>query len=185
MKSMNEYILEKTGLTVEAQEFAHNMKNFFSFEGCKFSEESMIFENVVLKEDINFIGLNQKLEAGKELKSLELRKNGWLVVSENEDSSYTVIKHSLGESFVVPSTFPVYPVHHEGGYEKFSGVNAIQLGAVADLQKVIASVKKLSIEDANFLKSVLGPSLEEKILRSIIDATLFDTPPANGQQNGV
>ena len=44
---------------------------------------------------------------------------------------------------------------------------------------------KLFDEINNYLKSVMGPSLEEKILRSIIDATLFDTPPTNGQQNGV
>ena len=86
------------------------------------------------------------------------------------------MNHDLKES----CAFPIV-----GGYEQFPSVNAIQMGAMADIQKVIATVKKLSLEDANYLKSIMGPSLEEKILRTIVDAVLFDTPPANGLQNGV
>ena len=183
MKSMNEYIQEKTGMSVEAQEFSHKMKDYFIYESCSPTKEGIKFNKVTLNEEISFSG--DVLEKGKTLKSLEIRKNGWLDVCEDEDNSYTIMSHNMNEAFVIPSTMPVYPPNTEGGYEKFPSVNAIQMGAMTDLQKVISTVKRLSIEDANHLKSIMGPSLEEKILRTIIDACLFDTPPANGRQNGV
>ena len=171
MKSMNEYIFEKTGLTMEAQEFSNKMKEHFSFDKCSISKEGMKFENVCLKEDISY--QNGVISKGETFNSLDIRKNGW-IVCENEEESFTIMNHSLKES-----------INFLGTYETFPFVNAIQMGAMADLQKVISTVKRLSIEDANHLKSIMGPSLEEKILRTIIDACLFDTPPANGQQNGV
>lgn len=171
MKSMNEYIFEKTGLTMEAQEFSNKMKKHFSFDKCSLSKEGMKFENVCLKEDISY--QNGVISKGETFNSLDIRKNGW-IVCDNEEESFTIMNHSLKES-----------INFLGTYEAFPSVNAIQMGAMADLQKVISTVKRLSIEDANHLKSIMGPSLEEKILRTIIDACLFDTPPANGQQNGV
>ena len=183
MKSINEYIFEKTGLTVEAQEFTHKMKNFFAYENCCVTSEGIKFNNVTLKESISFSG--DSLNEGKELKSLEIRKNGWLDVCEDDNNSYTIMSHNMTEAFVLPSIMPVGQPNTVGGYEKFPSVNAIQMGAMTDIQKVIATVKKLSLEDANYLKSIMGPSLEEKILRTIVDAVLFDTPPANGLQNGV
>ena len=171
MKSMNEYIFEKTGLTMEAQEFSNKMKKHFSFDKCSLSKEGMKFENVCLKEDISY--QNGVISKGETFNSLDIRKNGW-IVCENEEESFTIMNHSLKES-----------INFLGNYEAFPSVNAIQMGAMADLQKVISTVKRLSIEDANHLKSIMGPSLEEKILRTIIDACLFDTPPANGQQNGI
>ena len=183
MKSINEYIFEKTGLTVEAQEFTHKMKNFFGYDSCCVTPDGIKFDNVTLKESISFFG--DTLNAGKELKSLEIRKNGWLDICEDENNSYTIISHNMSEEFVLPSMMPVGQPDSIGGYEKFPSVNAIQMGAMTDIQKVISTVKKLSLEDANYLKSIMGPSLEEKILRTIVDAVLFDTPPANGLQNGV
>lgn len=183
MKSMNEYIQEKTGMSVEAQEFTHKMKNYFVYESCTPTKEGIKFNEVTLNEEISFSG--DCLEKGKTLKSLEIRKNGWLDVCEDENNSYTIMAHNMSEAFVLPSVMPVGQPNTVGDYDKFPSVNAIQMGAMADLQKVISTVKRLSIEDANHLKSIMGPSLEEKILRTIIDACLFDTPPANGQQNGV
>lgn len=182
MKSMNEYIFEKTGLTMEAQEFSNKMKEHFSFDKCSISKEGMKFENVCLKEDISY--QNGVISKGEIFKNLDIRKNGW-IVCENEDESYILMNHNINEAFVLPSIIPVGQPNTVGNYENFPNVNAIQMGAMADLQKVISTVKRLSIEDANHLKSIMGPSLEEKILRTIIDACLFDTPPANGQQNGV
>ena len=176
MKSMNEYILEKTGLTMEAQEFSNKMKEHFSFDRCFFSKEGMKFENVCLKEDISY--QHGVISKGDKFKSLDIRKNGW-IVCENEEESYTIMNHSLKEAI------NFLPMNGFGGYEAFPSVNAIQMGAMADIQRVISTVKKLSLEDANYLKSIMGPSLEEKILRTIIDAVLYDTPPANGQANGV
>lgn len=176
---MNEYIFEKTGLTVELQNYTHKMKSFFSFDSCGLTPEGIKFENVCLKEDITYQG--NSLKNGDVFKSLEVRKNGNLHICENDTEKFTIINHSLKEEFALPEL----PSSEIGGYEKFPSVNAIQMGAMTDIQKVIASVKKLSLEDANYLKSIMGPSLEEKILRTIVDAVLFDTPPANGLQNGV
>ena len=183
MKSMNEYIKDKTGFSIEVQEFAHKMKDFFAYESCCATSEGIKFNNVTLKESISFSG--DSLDEGKELISLEIRKNGWLDVCEDENNSYTIMSHNMTEAFVLPSVMPVGQPNTVGGYEKFPSVNAIQMGAMTDIQKVIATVKKLSLEDANYLKSIMGPSLEEKILRTIVDAVLFDTPPANGLQNGI
>lgn len=182
MKSMNEYIFEKTGMSLEAQDFAHKVKDYFSYEGVSVCEDCMKFSSVEMKRPVTSGGVSV-LEEGKKFESLEIKKNGWMRVCEGDGSSFTVMNHDLKESFVLPSMIPVLP--HEGGYDKFPSVNAIQMGAMADLQRVIATVKKLSLEDANYLKSIMGPSLEEKILRSIVDAVLYDTPPANGQSNGV
>lgn len=171
---MNEYILEKTGLTLEAQEFTHKMKELFDYNSCSLTEAGLKFHDVKMKVGLKR-GEDEVLKEGQELKSLEIRKNGWINVCENEES-YLITNYELKESFLQQNMF---------GYERFPNVNAIQMGAMTDLQKVISTVKRLSIEDANHLKSIMGPSLEEKILRTIIDACLFDTPPANGLQNGV
>ena len=183
MKSLNEYTLEKTGMDINTYEFCDNMKHYFSFESCVATEQGIKFNDVTLNENIEVAG-SDSLVSGTQFKSLEIRKNGW-INCESEDSSFIVMNHSLKEAFVIPSMFPVGQPNTEHGYEKFPNINAVQMGAMAELQKLISVVKKLSIEDANYLKSIMGPSLEEKILRTIIDATLFDTPPANGLQNGI
>lgn len=175
MKSMNEYIFEKTGLTLKTQEFTKSLSNLFSYDRCSLTESSIKFFNVHIKTDFLNEG-NVVIEKGKNLNSLEIKKNGWINICEDKNNSYLLMNHDLKESFATPFI---------NGYEQFPSISAIQMGAIADLQKVISTVKKLSIEDANHLKSIMGPSLEEKILRTIIDACLFDTPPANGQQNGV
>jgi hypothetical protein len=175
MKSMNEYIFEKTGLTLKTQEFVQSLSNLFSFDKCSLTESGIQFFDVDVKADFLNEG-DVVIEKGKKLASLEIRKNGWVNVCEDENNSYLLMNHDLKESFALPIV---------GGYEQFPSVNAIQMGAMTDIQKVIATVKKLSLEDANYLKSIMGPSLEEKILRTIVDAVLFDTPPANGLQNGV
>lgn len=172
---MNEYIFEKTGLTLKTQEFVQSLSNLFSYEKCSLTESGIQFFDVRMKSNFLNEG-NVVIEKGKKLNSLEIKKNGWVNVCEDEHNSYILMNHDLKESFV----FPII-----GNYEKFPSVNAIQMGAMTDIQKVIATVKKLSLEDANYLKSIMGPSLEEKILRTIVDAVLFDTPPANGLQNGV
>ena len=157
------------------QEFVHSLNNLFSFGKYSLTESGIQFFDVNIKTDFLNEG-NVVIEKGKKLASLEIKNNGWVNVCEDENNSYLLMNHDLKESFV----FPIV-----GNYEQFPSVNAIQMGAMADLQKVISTVKRLSIEDANHLKSIMGPSLEEKILRTIIDACLFDTPPANGLQNGV
>ena len=95
MKSMNEYIQEKTGMSVEAQEFTHKMKNYFVYESCTPTKEGIKFNEVTLNEEISFSG--DCLEKGKTLKSLEIRKNGWLDVCEDENNSYTIMAHNMSE----------------------------------------------------------------------------------------
>ena len=182
MKSINEYSLEKTGLTLEAQGFADKMKKHFTYESCSLTESGIKFNDVTLLEDIKFTGLGKGLNKGTRLSSLEIRKNGWLDVSENENSSYTVMSHNLKESFIMNDSIPVNASHTT---KDFPVVTAIQLESLAAIQKVIDNIKRLSAEDIVHLKNIMGPSLEEKIFEMIINYYMNDNPPHNGQQNGV
>lgn len=182
MKSINEYSIEKTGLSLEAQEFSEKMKKYFDYDSCAITESGIKFNDVTLLEDIKFTGLGKGLNKGTHLSSLEIRKNGWLDVSENENSSYTVISHNINEAFIMNDSIPVNASHTT---EEFPVVTAIQLESLAAIQKVIDNVKRLSAEDINHLKNIMGPSLEEKIFQMIIDYYMNDNPPHNGQQNGV
>ena len=183
MKSINDYTLEKTGLTLEAQKFADDMKNKFNYDSCSLTEYGIKFNDVTLLEDINFTGINNKgLHKNTHLKSLEIRKNGWLNVCEDDNSSYIVMSHNLNESFIMNDILPINNTHDT---KEFPVVTAIQLESLTAIQKVIDNIKRLSIEDINHLKNIMGPSLEEKIFKIIIDSYLNDVTPNNGQQNGV
>lgn len=183
MKSINDYTLEKTGLTLEAQKFADIMKNKFNYDSCSLTESGIKFNNVTLLEDINFSGIDNKgLQKNTNLKSLEIRKNGWLNVCENNGNSYIVMSHNLNESFIMNDILPINNAHDT---KEFPVVTAIQLESLASIQKVIDNIKRLSVEDINHLQNILGPSLEEKIFKLIIDSYMHDNPPHNGLQNGV
>ena len=53
------------------------------------------------------------------------------------------------------------------------------------LSNMVNAVKKLTLSDAQSLKAILGPTAEERILRSVIDAVVFDNPQSSGTANGV
>lgn len=182
MKSINEYNLEKTGLTIEAKNFADKMKNYFTYKTCQLTENGITFSDVTLLESIRFTGINKGLAKGTHLNSLGIRKNGWIDVCDDNKSSYTVMSHNLNESFIMNDLIPVNASHTT---KDFPVVTAIQLESLAAIQKVIDNVKRLSVEDINHLKNIMGPSLEEKIFKLIIDSYMNDIPPRNGQQNGV
>lgn len=189
MKTINEFLIEKTGFDIKAQEFINLIKPYFDYNSCTLTESGLVFNDVFIKKNISFQNIKESLKKGTKLKSINFKNNGWINICENDNTSYTIMpsKENLIKNINTNNMFPIYSQdnteHIE--YNRFPVVSAIQIGALSDIQRVIQSVRKLSLEDANRLKSLLGPSLEEKILITIIDSTLQDIPPKNGLQNGV
>lgn len=185
MKSINEYVYEKTGMTIAEQSFAEKMKDLFVYENVSSNKNNALtFTGVRMKKPILHKG-QKILKESDVFERVDVLKNGWLKVHDDDGTSSTIMNYDIKESFILPSIAQTNNGIVGDLYDRFPALTAVQMGAIVDLQRIISSVKKMSLEDANRLKSLMGPSLEEKILRSIIDAVLFDTPPTNGQSNGL
>lgn len=187
MKKINDYVRDKTGLTIEAQVFSEKMKKHFNYESCKMTKSSILFNNVKMNEDVKFSGTSKSLLKNDVYESLEFKNNGWILVTESADKSYSIMaSKSLKEDFNMPNIIDfTAPVQNVSGTERFPVVTAVQLEALTSIHDVLQKVRKLSIEDVNRLRNLMGPSPEERILTFIIDTAVTDMPSMNGQQNGV
>ena len=178
MKSFSESLKEKTGGGLEANIFAEKCGKFFSFEEIRESENAVKFFNIEMNEDVE-ISATRKLPKGSRFAAIQFNKHGYMNIYESESDllTYTVMQNPL-------FTMPTY----QGGADASAPSNnltVVQQECVTKISGMIDSVKKLTLADAQSLKALLGPTLEERILRSVIDAVVFDNPQSSGIANGV
>lgn len=170
-KSFSEYMAEKRGISTRAAALADKCQNIMSFGTIEESETSVKFIDVVMLEEVKLSG-SRVLHKDSTIKAIEFQENGWVNVCE-------------GDLGVVTYSFMNGMVPWEPNQWNKPNSTVVHTEAMVRIGEVIELVKKLSLEDAQHLKGILGPSLEERLLRTFIDAVVFDNPLASGQSNGV
>lgn len=177
-KSFSQHLKDTMGGGIEANVFAEKCGKFFSFEQIQESEDSVKFFNILMNEDVE-ISATRKLPKGSRFAAIQFNKHGYMNIYESESDmlTYTVMQNPL-------FSLPAYQ-----GATEFSApsnnLTVVQQECVLQISNMVNAVKKLTLSDAQSLKAILGPTVEERILRSVIDAVVFDNPQSSGTANGV
>ena len=177
-KSFSESLKERTGGGLEANVFAEKCAKFFAFEQIRESEDAVKFFNIEMMEDVE-ISATRKLPKGSRFAAIQFNKHGYMNIYESESDllTYTVMQNPL---FNMPT--------YQGATEftaPSNNLTVVQQECVMQITSMVEAVKKLTLADAQSLKAILGPTVEERILRNVIDAVIFDNPESSGIANGV
>lgn len=179
--SYTDFIKKKYGASEVALDLADKCKKFFTFNKLNESDDSIKFIGVNILKDVEFPGSSHKLTKGDTIYGLEFHQNGWISVyeSNNDTRSYLAVTNPILED-IFGVTQPA-----ENQMTNLVAISAIQLDGIAKISEVVKMMKNISVQDANSLKNILGPSIEERILRNILDAVFFADPLEAGLSNGV
>ena len=170
-KTFSEYMAEKRGISTRAASIADKCQAIMTFGSIEESETSVKFIDVVMTEEVKLSG-SRILAKDSNIKAVEFQEDGWVNVYE-------------GDLGVVTYSFMNGMMPWEPNKWNKPNSTVVHTEAMVKINEVIELVKKMSLEDAQHLKGILGPSLEERLLRTFIDAVVFDNPLASGQSNGV